>query len=279
MKMRFLIVALACIAMAAAAGAQSNIRMGPQGSSLPGLGGVPLTFDGPGYLEFSGAHSQLNGANPDWTDVGVRGAISGGKNTIDFEAGRQARYGESGWWYGAGLTRVLTDHWYASGFLGSSIGGLFLPRLRGDAFINRKFLPDKQLVLSFGSGFDKSKFVNKAFRNSIGGVYYFKFPVVLESGIVWTRSLPDGTLTHSQYVAVSQGRDKEHYITARAEIGREAYEILGHGATYFDFPIHNYSVNYKQWLGANFGVHFTFERDVNPFYHRNGGGVAFFIDF
>ena len=275
MRKQIAIAALCCLLL----GGSGLAIAQSQGSSGPVFGGLPLIFDGPGYIEVLGAHSELNGNNPSWTDAGVIASVSGGRNTIHFESTRQDRYGDVGWWFSAGATRTFGENWYATGFLGSSVGGVFLPRLRGDAFINRKFLPHKQLVLNFGAGFDNSKLANHDYRNSVGGIYYFPWPVILQAEVEWTRSLPDGTLVHTQKVALTQGREKEHYITARAEIGREAYEVVGQALTLFDFPIHNYSLNYKQWLGANFGVHLTLEREVNPFYRRNGGSVAFFLDF
>jgi YaiO family outer membrane protein len=224
-------------------------------------------------------HSSLNGGNPAWNDGYIRGAMSGGKNTVNFEASRQSRFGDSGWFGLLGWTRVLGENWYGSLFAGGSVGGIFLPKYRADAFIFRKFLSHKQLVIGAGAGYDKTKLVNYDYRNTADIIYYFPWPIVAEGGVTWTRSQPDGTLARTQFLSLTEGREKEHYITARAEIGREAYEIFGSASEFFDFPVHNYSVSYRQWLGANWGLNFTFQRDLNRYYQRNGGSLAFFVDF
>ena len=78
-------------------------------------------------------------------------------------------------------------------------------------------------------------------------------------------------------------RMREALAKVRAELGREAYELVGDKArnrvTLFDFPIHNYSGNWRQWVGNNWGVNFTFERQVNPFFNRNGATLGLFLDF
>lgn len=265
--------------VAGLAAAQQSAGVQPAGRSLPALGSVPWTMDGPGYLEVSFDHSSLNGGNPSWNDGYVRGAVSGGKNTLSGEVSRQSRFGDTGWFGSLGWNRVLSENWYGSLWVGGSAGGVFLPKYRADAFLYRKFLSRKQLVIGAGAGYDKSKLVNYAYRNTADLMYYFSWPLVVEGGATWTRSQPDGTLARTQFLSLTQGREKEHYISARAEIGREAYEILGPAGEFFDFSVHNYSLSYRQWLGANWGLNFTFQRDVNRYYHRNGGTLAFFVDF
>lgn len=252
----------------------------PQGSSIPGLGGgLPGGLNGPGYLEVGGSHSSLSEGNPSWNDAYLRGVMSGGKNVFNGELIRQGRFGDAGWYYSLGLTRTLSENWFGAVHFGSSIGGFFLPKLRTDATINRKLLPNKQFVASAGFGYDKSKTVNSAYRTQIGGTYYFSFPIVLQGGVMWTRANPGALVARSQYLAITQGREKEHYLSVRAEIGREAYQLIGPSTTVFDFPIHNYSANWRQWLGFNWGLNFAFEHEGNPYYKRNGGTVGIFLDF
>lgn len=279
MRMRLLALMTMFLLAAGVAAAQQNVGVHPAGSSLPALGSVPWTMDGPGFLEVSFDHSALNGGNPSWNDGYIRASISGGKNTFAGEASRQSRFGDTGWFGNLGWTRVLGENWYGSLWFGASAGGVFLPKYRADAFLYRKFLSHQQLVIGAGAGYDKSKLVNYAYRNTADILYYFNWPLIAEGGVTWTRSQPDGTLARTQFLSLTEGREKEHYITARAEIGREAYEILGPAGEFFDFPVHNYSLSYRQWLGANWGLNFAFQRDVNRYYQRNGGSLAFFVDF
>lgn len=257
----------------------------PQGSSIPGLGTRETGLDGPGYIEFGGSRSNLTSNSPvdgrqePWTDIYIKAVVSGGKNTFNLEATRQQRFGELGYFYSGGITRSLSENWYAEASGGfSSPGGLFLPKWSADVILNRKLLSRKQLVLNGGFGYDKSKLINTDTRYQAGAVYYFNFPVIVQGGVTFTRANPSSILARTQYGAVTWGREKEHYLNFRAEIGREAYEIVGPD-TLFDFPVHNYSASWRQWLGLNWGFNLTYDHDGNPFYHRNGGIVAFFFDF
>src|SRR5947209_6825593 len=146
----FLSVVLSALGLA-----QSNSTAAAPGSSLPGLGGVALGLNGPGFVEIGGSHSALSGGNSDWNDFYLRGMMSGGRNIFNAEVARDARFGDSGWFGGLGMTRTFSENWYAQFSAGASAGGFFLPRFRTDALINRKLLNKRQLVATLGVGFDK----------------------------------------------------------------------------------------------------------------------------
>ncbi|HXB20132.1 MAG TPA: YaiO family outer membrane beta-barrel protein [Candidatus Solibacter sp.] len=256
----------------------------PQGASIPGLGGLSLGMNGPGFIEFGGSYSHLSKtefATPfaPWGDAYLRGVMSRGSNALNGELIRQVRYSDTGWYYNLGWIRTWNPDWYTEVSAGSSTRGFFLPKFRANALINRKILARKQLVLTGGVGYDKSKTVNDATRFQAGGTYYFERPFVLQGGVTWTHANPGGILARSQYLAVTQGHDKEHYISVRAEIGREGYELIGPQTTLFNFVVHNYSVNWRQWIGPNWGVNLAFEHERNPSFRRNGGTLGIFMDF
>jgi len=118
-----LILFFACLLSCALASAQSNSAAATApGSSLPGVAGLPLGMDGPGYVEVGGGYSALSASNPSWNDFYVRGMISGGRNAWTGELTRQSRFGSSGWFYGVGLTRTLSENWYAQVSAGGSAG-------------------------------------------------------------------------------------------------------------------------------------------------------------
>jgi YaiO family outer membrane protein len=252
----------------------------PQGSSLPGLAGLPFGLNGPGFLELGGGYSTLSNNLPTWRDAYLRGVMSTGKNSFDGETTRQERYGDTGWFFGLGWTRVLSENWYTDLHFGSStVSGFFLPKARVDGFLNRKLLARKQLVMTGGFGYDRSKTVNSAYRVQVNGTYYFEHPFVLQGGVTWTRANPGAIVARSQWAAITQGHEKEHYISLRAEIGREGYELIGPQTALFDFVVHNYSLNYRQWLGVNWGFNAALEHEGNLSFKRNGGTVGIFMDF
>lgn len=260
--------------------AQESGRPIPQGSSGPVVGMIPTTLNGPGFIEVDGSHSSVSNSQPSWNDIFLRGGMSFSSNTVNVELSRQSRFGDSGWYYNGGWIHTWTPKWYTDVHLGTSTGSFFLPRFRTDAYVHRKVLSREQLVLNFGAGYDKSRLQASAYRIEPGAAYYFdRVPVVLEGGVTWTQSQPGSILARSQYVAVTEGRAKEHYIALRAEVGREAYEIIQGQATAFNFPIRNFAGTWRQWLAPNWGLNFNIEHDGNPFYHRLGGTIGIFIDF
>jgi YaiO family outer membrane protein len=263
----------------------SNTTVAP-GSSLPGLGGLSLGLTGPGYIEIGGSHSSLTGNNGDWNDFYLRTTLSGGRNIFNGGIDRQARFGDNGWFGGLGLTRTFSEAWYAQFSAGGSVGGFFLPRYRVDALMNRKLLRRRQLVATAGFGFDQSKTVNKDIRSEVGATYYFQYPIVLQGGFTWTHATPGDILARTQYIAATQGYDKEHFISLRYVWGREGYEVIG-GPTpttpaynvLFDFPVHDAIATWRQWIGPTWGLNFNLEQHQEPAYHRLGGSAGVFLDF
>ncbi len=264
------------------------------GSSLPGLGAVGLFMDGPGYIEVGGGHSSLTAGNPDWNDFYARGVISGGRNTITGEITREGRFGDSGWFGDLGLTRTLSENWYAQLSAGGSAGGFFLPKYRTDGLISRKLLQRRQLVMSVGGGYDQSRTFAHDWRAQVEGAYYFQYPVVLQAGLMWTHATPGSILARTQYIAASQGHDKEHFVSLRYEWGREGYEVIGQSTAVpvidrhfvavpfdvlFNFPVRNITGTWRQWVGPNWGLNFNVEQHQEPAYHRIGGTVGVFFDF
>ncbi|HKW18998.1 MAG TPA: YaiO family outer membrane beta-barrel protein [Terriglobales bacterium] len=281
------LVLCALLFLFAPASAQDNTNptVAP-GSSLPGLGGVALGLNGPGYIEVGGSHSSLTGSNADWNDFYLRGTLSGGKNTLNAEIDRQARFGDSGWFGGVGLTRTLSEAWYAQFSAGGSAGGFFLMRYRLDALINRKLLSRRQLVATAGFGYDQSKTVDNDYRAQIGAAYYFAYPVVLQGGVTWTHANPGNILARTQYIAATEGYNKEHFISLRYEWGSEGYEVVGAPTpiapaynVLFDFPVHDLIATWRQWVGPTWGLNFNIEQHQEPAYHRLGGSVGVFLDF
>jgi YaiO family outer membrane protein len=256
------------------------------GSSWPGLGGVGLGLDGPGYIEAGGSHSDLSGGYADWTDFYLKGVVSGGANTLNGELMQENRYHDHGWFGTLGLTRTFSSNWYGQFSAGASVGGFFLPKYSLTAVINRKLLSKKQLVIDAGVGFDQSKTVNYDERFQGGAAYYFSFPVVLQGGILWTHATPGNVFPTTQFVAVNEGYEKEHYFSLRYEWGREGYEIVSAPtaaapsySVLFDFPERTASATWRQWIGPNWGVNFNLEQHQEPFYHRWGGTAGVFLDF
>ena len=286
MRRALILGLIALLSCALSAQDSTNTTAPAPGSSLPGLGAISLGLNGPGYIEVGGSHSQLSAGNPSWSDFYARGVLSGGRNTLNGELTREDRFGDSGWFYDVGLTRTLSEAWYAQFSAGSSIGGFFLPKFRTDALINRKLLKRRQLVATAGFGYDKSKTVNHDIRGEAGAAYYFEYPLVLQGGVTWTHASPGNILARTQYIAATQGSQKEHFISLRYSWGREGYEIVGAPTpvipaynVLFDFPVRDISASWRQWIGPNWGLNVQIDHHEEPAYHRFGGTAGVFLDF
>jgi YaiO family outer membrane protein len=277
---KVLLVALALASCSCFSPAQDTGVIRAQGSSIAGLGAASLGLNGPGYIEVGGGYSDMY-PRPfvPWRDGYMRIVASEGRNTFSGEGSRQDHYGDTGWYYGAGITRTLSESLFADVHAGSSVGGFFLPKLRLDSSINGKFLANKQLVLSANFGYDKSKQVNHDYRFGPGFAYYTKWSIVGQGGVNFTRASPGNLTDISEYLSFTQGHEKEHYFTGRVELGREGYEIVGPGTALQDFDFRQYSASWRQWVGVDWGVNIVFNHENTPFYRRNGGTVGIFFDF
>jgi len=284
---RNLLILLAVALLSGMAGAQTGTSdtVAP-GESLPGLKGIPIRLDGPGYIEAGGSHSALTGGNSNWNDFYLRGMLSGGRNSFAVELNHESRFGDNGWFGGFGLTRTLSEDWYAQISAGASAGGFFLPRYRTDVLMNRKLLSKRQLVATFGFGFDQSRTVNHDERFQIEGAYYFQQLFVLQGGVLWTHANPGNILAQTQFVALNEGHDKEHFLSLRFAWGREGYEVIGAPTVLvpaynvlFNFPEHDITGTWRQWIGPNWGVSLVMEQHQEPTYHRIGGTAGVFLDF
>lgn len=283
-KLKAILIATLFVFSIVAAG--QDQRPIPQGSSLPDLTNMPTGMNGPGYLEFGGSYSNLSAGSPNWEDAYMNGVISGGRNAISGQLSRQDHFGDTGWYYAVGWTRVWSDNWYSELDFGTStVKGFFLPKARTDALISHKVLPRKQLVLQVGGGYDLSKIVNNNpvansdYRGQIGAIYYFERPWIVQGGTIITVAHPGNILAPSGYLAFTQGRVKEHYLTVRANFGKEGYELFTAGQTLFNFTFQDYTVNWRQWMAPNWGFSATAEYEAKPIYHRAGGTVGLFLDF
>ena len=260
-----------------AAAQQEEAPVSP-GSAVPGIF-FPGLGGGHGFIEAGGGHSALTPGNPSWTDGYLRAVFAGPTNTIQTEVTREDRYGDRGWYFTGGLTHVFNQDWYADGFVGFSSRNFFLPKYRADGFLHRKLLPHKQLVVAFGAGYEKAKDIHSAARLNPEVNYYLRPSWVLQSGMIFTRGDPGGVMVHTQYFAVTQGQNKSHYISVRGEYGREAYELIGPTSVLVNFPIHDVSGTWRQWLGPNYGFNLTVERYNNYIFNRIGATAGLFVDF
>jgi len=105
------------------------------------------------FVEVGGSYRQLTNGFGDWSGGYARGVLANGKNIWNAEVNGQHEFGDGGVYLAAGDTYNFNSNWYASLTLGSSVGGFFWPRIRADAFVNRKWSARKQFITTLGYGY------------------------------------------------------------------------------------------------------------------------------
>ena len=248
----------------------AQAAIGSPATSQPGPAASQTTVDA-----YTSRHQLSNGFG-NWHEVGVRGSFESGAHRIQAELASMRRYGESGNYLGVGDTVTFGEDWFASLSAGAGDGAFYLPRYRLDGFINRKFLPDRNLIGTLGAGYYRAPDGHADRSASIGATYYFSVPLVVQGEVRFNNSTPGSISTRQQFVAATLGRDKQTQLIGRYASGREAYQTIGQGTSLVDFRSNEASLKVRHWLGPNWGVQAGVERYRNPFYVRNGGNVGFF---
>ena len=227
-------------------------------------------------VEVYTSRHHLSAAFGDWREIGVRGSYESGAHQVQAELASMRRFGESGTYFGARDTVTFGEDWFASLAAGAGDGAFYLPRYRLDGFINRKFLPARNLVGTLGAGYYRAPDGHADRSASIGATYYFSQPWVVQGELRFNNSTPGNIKTRQQFVAATWGRDKETQVTGRYAWGREGYQTIGQGTSLVDFRSNEVNLKVRHWLAPNWGVQASVERYRNPFYVRNGGYVGFF---
>lgn len=231
------------------------------------------------YIEAGGNYLRLTSNFGSWSGGYMRGSLSTGTDVWNGEISGQREFGDTGIFAGVGDTHTFNSDWYGSLSVGSSVGGFFWPRYRLDGFINRKALKRKQWIASAGFSYYAAKDSHRDRGFALGSTYYFDRPWVLESGVRFNLSNPGAVFSPSGFVALTQGRNKQHYVVVRLGLGIEAYQILGGATTLVDFQSQTVTVTWRRWMGENWGFNLVGDYYHNPFYSRAGTTVGVFKDF
>jgi YaiO family outer membrane protein len=231
------------------------------------------------FVEAGGSYRQLTNGFGDWSGGYARGVLATGKNIWNAEVNGQHEFGDGGVYMAAGDTYNFNSDWYTSLTLGTSAGGFFWPRFRADAFANRKWGARKQLITTLGYGYYASKDVHRDQSVFIGTTYYLQGPWIVEDGVRFNVSNPGVVFSPAGFVAITEGRNKHHYVTANVGFGQEAYQIVGPSTVLTRFPSQNVTITWRQWMGKNWGFNLVGDFYHSPFYERGGGSFGFFKEF
>lgn len=214
-----------------------------------------------------------------WRDVTLRGTVALPSHVLQAELSAQDRFNQRGTYLGISDTYSINDDWYASLALGAGDGAFYLPRYRVDAAIYRKWLPDRSLVTSVGAGYYSAPDGHSDNSISLGAIYYFKAPWVVEGGVRFNSSNPGAIRTHQQFVAATWGRDKQDTVSARYGWGGEGYQTVASNTQLVNFQSNETSLTWRHWLTPRGGVLIGASDYRNPSYTRSGINAGLFTEF
>jgi YaiO family outer membrane protein len=240
----------------------------------------PVQLKMSGFIEAGGMHHNLSGGLGTWNGEFVRGVLQTGANNVwNAEVVNASEFGDRGVLLTAGLTHTINDDWFVSASAATSSGGFFLPRLRMDAAINRKWLAQRQLVTTAGLTAVDSKDGHTDRSLLLAASYYFTQPWVLEGGARVNYSNPGGVISNTGYVAATYGEDKRRVVSLRYGFGTEAYQFIGDNAVLSNFHSDVWTLTWREWLAHQRGFQVRLESYRNPTYGRTGLEFSLFQDF
>lgn len=234
-----------------------------------------------GVVEVGGNVQQVSRHYGNWSGEYAKGELQTDEaNRWNVEMLNQKEFRDSGTYISGGNTHVFNDDWYSTVAVGAGNEAEFLPRYRIDGFLSRKWLEQRELVTTLGLG-EYRAMDNHKDHSVFGGVaYYFPgMPWIAQAGIRYNNSHPGSVNSTSQFVALTEGENKDHFITARYGFGREAYQIIGLGNALSDFHSQDASLEWRQWVTDTQGFTLRGEHYHNPNYNRNGVSGGVFNEF
>jgi YaiO family outer membrane protein len=241
----------------------------------PAAEAKPLT----NFIESGGAYQTLTNGYGYWAGGYARAVYERGPDVWNAEINSEHEFGDAGVYFAAGDTHTFNPNWYAALTVGSSAGGFFWPRFRTDAFLHKKWLPRKQWITTIGYGYVAAKDVHRDNIFFLGSTYYFDKPWIVEAGAYFNVSDPRTVFAPAGFVAVSQGHNKQQYVTVRMGFGEEAYQLIGPTVTLTQFNSEELTITWRKWLGANWGFNAIGDYYHSPFYIRGGSSFGFFKEF
>jgi YaiO family outer membrane protein len=220
-------------------------------------------------VEIVHTDSRLTGPYQDGRLEQLRGTWGfAGGHVLRAEAVDERRFGESGGIGGIGYTHVLSPQWNVSGALAAGHGGPIWPNRRVDVDVARAWGASLAFVTRVG-WYDARYQAGRSDRGwRLSAAAYLPGGVVVEAGTILNASQPGHVRSRMPFVAVTAGREGQHYVSLRVADGREAYQAVGDQRQIADFASRSVTVAGRLWLAPTWGVSAQAEHYVN----RSSGG-------
>jgi len=238
----------------------------------------PMT--GRNYVEAGINHHDVTRNQGDWNGQFLKGEMQTDKddrwNAI---IQHQEAFKENGWYVGAGNTHTWNEKYFTGIGAGFGSGTAIFPRFRVDGDVNRRWLEKGNLVTTLGASFTAAESKYTGYSMFLGASYYFPAPWVVQVGTRIGVSNPGAVISNSQFIALTYGYSKRYYLTGRIGRANEAYQLLCCGRVTNAFNSNNAGLNWRHWLGKDWGYNFGYNWYDNPVYTRNGYTFSVFKEF
>lgn len=233
-------------------------------------------------LGLSGA--RLTAGESNWFDQYARGfVVVKPGTTVNWDLNHERHFGERGTVGALALTQDLSTRWYA--LAGMSFGSAsFQAKRRVDLGLYRKWGADQRWVT--GLVYMNSRSNDDIHRDqglTASLAYHAPRNWVAEGGLVFNRSNPGSVTGTRGFVALTQGREKSHYLVLRLDHGKEAYlpeaalQSPSQGNVAFNST--EATLQWRQWVGPRWGYTASVQHYRNPYYRRHGIAMGLFFDF
>jgi YaiO family outer membrane protein len=232
-----------------------------------------------GLIEISGGYSYDGIRN--WTGPSVRVEYGPQDSNLgmNMQVARVMEFGDVGTVFKGGVTYDFSDSCYATGQLGSSSGGFFLPSLTSRFSLHQGWLSGQRLVAAVGMGYERWKDGSTDYFWPIGATYRLSRSWSAQAEISFELGKPNDTLAHMQYLAITQGREKKHEVTLAGQFGTEAFQVIGPQTTISNFHSYEITLKWRQWVRPNWGFSLEGLYYSNPEYQRKGIVLGLFREF
>ena len=225
-------------------------------------------------IDVSTGYQHLTSGLAPWRHLTVRGVLENGDHVFQGELSNKREFNTTGNFLGLTDTYSINSDWFTSGSIGFGDGAFYLPKVRFDGFLYKKWLPKKNFISSLGVGYYNAPDGHIDRSIAIGGAYYFDQPWVVEGGVRFNRSNPGGVNTHQQYIAANFTASPKDSLSARYAWGSEGYVPLAAKTSMVGFNSTDASISWRHKLDKQWGFSISANRYRNPSYQRSGIDVG-----
>ena len=245
---------------------------------LAGQAAAPaLAQAAPLTVELIASQGRLTAGQPDAQALNLRATwLRPGGDVLRGELLSEDKFSRRGGVAAAGYSAVLSPDWVAAGTLALGTGGSNWANQRIDAELSRSWGESRAFVTRaalYKAWFNDHR-SDRGLRLAL--VAYLPGSLVLEAGTALNRSEPGAVQSAMPFASATLGRDGEQYLSLRVSRGSEAYLSTVFGPQPVQFDSHSVGLNWRRWVGPQWGFIVQAEQYGNPSYRRTTLGAGLF---